>query len=73
MFWPEWAENFSDTMSSSALWDDLGDTDPDFDYPKENMNAFDNPGGQFLFSEPPEDAYHAEFVEQLLTIIPFAT
>ena len=53
MFWPEWAENFSDTMASSALWDDLGDTDPDFDNPEDDMDVFDNPEGPFLFSEPP--------------------
>ncbi|CAB5079160.1 hypothetical protein D3OALGB2SA_142 [Olavius algarvensis associated proteobacterium Delta 3] len=72
-FWPEWAENFLDTISGSALWDDLGDTDPDFDIPEDSVDAFDNPAGHFLFSEPPEDVYHAEFVERLLNIIPFAT
>jgi len=72
-FWPEWAVNFSDTMSSSAMWDDLGDTDPDFESPEDSADVFDNPEGPFLFSEPPEDVYHTEFVERLLNIIPFAT
>ena len=69
-FWEDWIEEAGEPLLQPAFLDDSDDDEED--NPDKIADEEDDRSSAFLFLEPPEDVYNAEFMDAMMRIIPVA-
>jgi len=69
-FWEDWVEEAGEPLLQPTFLDDSDDDEED--NPDKIADEDDDRSSAFLFLEPPEDIYNAEFMDAMMRIIPVA-
>jgi hypothetical protein len=68
-FWEDWIEEAGEPLLQPTF---LDEEDDDEENPDKIVDEEDDRVGSFLFLEPPEDVFNAEFMDAMMRIIPVA-